>query len=114
MSQIKKVGVMKTIMTGISYMIPMVVAGGILGALAKGFGGWEIGNYYAEVAGSWPTPFTGMEPFTWGGFWWGVNMLSSYAMNFAVAILCAFMAYSIAERPGIVPGFIVGYVCTMS
>lgn len=52
MSQIKKVGVMKTIMTGISYMIPMVVAGGILGALAKGFGGWEIGNYYAEVAGS--------------------------------------------------------------
>ena len=36
MSQIKKVGVMKTIMTGISYMIPMVVAGGILGALAKG------------------------------------------------------------------------------
>lgn len=56
MSQIKKVGVMKTIMTGISYMIPMVVAGGILGALAKGFGGWEIGNYYSEVAGTWATP----------------------------------------------------------
>lgn len=114
MSKIKKVGVMKTIMTGISYMIPMVVAGGILGALAKGFGGWQIGSYYSEVASSWATPFTGMEPFTWGGFWWGVNMLSSYAMNFAVAILCAYMAYAIAERPGIVPGFIIGYVCTMS
>ena len=107
MSKIKKVGVMKTIMTGISYMIPMVVAGGILGALAKGFGGWQIGSYYSDVASTWATPFTGMEPFTWGGFWWGVNMLSSYAMNFAVAILCAYMAYAIAERPGIVPGFIL-------
>lgn len=114
MSNIKKVGVMKTVMTGISYMIPMVVAGGILGALAKGFGGWQIGDYYAAVAGDWATPFTGMEPFTWGGFWWGVNMLGSYAMNFAVAILCAYMAFSIAERPGIVPGFIIGYACTMS
>ena len=114
MAQIKKVGVMQTVMTGISYMIPMVVAGGILGALAKGVGGYLVGDFYAEVSGSWATPFSGMEPFTWGGFWWGVNMLSSYAMNFAVAILCAYMAYAIAERPGIVPGFIIGYVCTMS
>ena len=65
MAEIKKVGVMKTIMTGISYMIPMVVAGGILGALAKGFGGYAIGDFYSEVSGSWATPFTGMEPFTW-------------------------------------------------
>lgn len=34
----------KHLMTGISYMIPMVVAGGILGALAKGLGGWGVGN----------------------------------------------------------------------
>lgn len=114
MSQIKRVGIMKTIMTGISYMIPMVVAGGILGALAKSFGGWQIGDFYKATAGTWATPFSGMEPFTWGGFWWGVNMLGTYAMNFAVAILCAYMAFAIAERPGIVPGFIIGYVCTMS
>lgn len=114
MAQIKKVGVMQTIMTGISYMIPMVVAGGILGALAKGFGGYAIGDYYAEVSGSWATPFFGMEPFTWGGFWWGVNMLSSYAMSFAVAILTAYMAYAIAERPGIVPGFIIGYAANQA
>lgn len=114
MSHIKRVGIMQTIMTGISYMLPMVVAGGILGALAKGFGGWQIGSYYAEVSSKWPTPFSGMEPFTWEGFWWGVNMLSSYAMGFAVAILCAYMAFAIAERAGIVPGFIIGYVCNMS
>ena len=30
--------IMKHVMTGISYMIPIIVAGGILGALAKAFG----------------------------------------------------------------------------
>jgi len=108
----KVVKVRKHILTGISYMIPIVVAGGILGALAKAFGGYNIGALY-DTSG-WATPFTGMEPFTWGGFWWGVNMLSSYAMSFAVAVLTAGIAYSISGRPGIVPGFIIGYVCNMS
>ena len=40
---------MKHIMTGISYMIPIVVAGGILGALAKAFGGWNIGSQSEPV-----------------------------------------------------------------
>lgn len=102
----------KHVMTGISYMIPIVVAGGILGALAKGFGGYDIGNLY-DTKG-WATPFTGMQPFTWLGFWWGVNMLSSYAMSFAVAVLTAGIAYSLAGRPGVVPGLIIGYACTMT
>lgn len=108
----QKFKIKKHVMTGISYMIPIVVAGGILGALAKGFGGYNIGSLYATK--DWVTPFTGMEPFTWLGFWWGVNMLSSYAMGFAVAVMTAGIAYSIAGRPGIVPGFIIGYACTMS
>ena len=45
----KKLNFKKHMMTGISYMIPMIVAGGILGALAKGFGGWEVGNYAPEA-----------------------------------------------------------------
>lgn len=40
----------KHLMTGISYMIPMVVAGGILGALAKGLGGWEVGNLAPDAS----------------------------------------------------------------
>ena len=107
-----KVQIKKHVLTGISYMIPIIVVGGILGALAKGFGGYNIGGFYST--GDWATPFTGMEPFTWSGFWWGVNMLSSYAMNFAVAVLTAGIAYSLAGRPGIVPGVVIGYVCTMS
>lgn len=114
MDKLKFQIIKKHVMTGISYMIPIIVAGGILGALAKAFGGYDIGSYYSEVAGSWATPFTGMEPFTWGGFWWGVNMLSSYAMSFAVAVMTAGIAYSIAGRPGIVPGLLIGYACSTS
>lgn len=108
----EKIQIKKHVLTGISYMIPIIVVGGILGALAKGFGGYDIGSLYST--GDWATPFTGMEPFTWLGFWWGVNMLSSYAMNFAVAVLTAGIAYSLAGRPGIVPGVVIGYACTMS
>lgn len=117
-------------MTGISYMIPMVVAGGILGALAKGLGDYNIGN--AVLAGA--TPFTNMfsslnpdfvptNGFVavegafggfWYAFWWGVNMLSTYAMNFAVAVLTAGAAYAIAGRPGIVPGLVIGYASAQS
>ena len=100
----------KHIMTGISYMIPIVVAGGILGALAKAFGGWNIGS--AIEAGA--TPFSNLNPFTWVGFWWGVNKLSSYAMDFAVAVMTAGAAYSIAGRPGIVPGMVIGYCSAQS
>ena len=46
MAEKKKFEIQKPVMTGISYMIPMVVAGGILGALAKGFGGYTIGSLY--------------------------------------------------------------------
>ena len=102
--------IMKHVMTGISYMIPIIVAGGILGALAKAFGGWDIGS--AVEAGA--TPFSNLNPFTWTGFWWGVNKLSSYAMDFAVAVMTAGVAYSISGRPGIVPGLVIGYCSSQS
>lgn len=132
-----KIELKKPVMTGISYMIPMVVAGGILGALAKGLGDYNIGSLYAT--GDWATPFTGMfgaikEGWTpangffqpaadgtygafaslWYAFWWGINMLSSYAMNFAVAVMTAGLAYAICGRPGIVPAFVIGYTCAQS
>jgi PTS system fructose-specific IIC component len=103
-----KFEIKKHVMTGISYMIPIIVAGGILGALAKGFGGYNIGDLVKPGA----TPFTNMDPFTWTGFWWGVNQLSSYAMSLAVAVMAAGTAYSMAGRPAIVPGLLVGFVST--
>ena len=41
-------------------------------------------------------------------------MLSTYAMNFAVAVLTAGAAYAIAGRPGIVPGLVIGYASAQS
>lgn len=106
MSKYGKFEFKRHIMTGISYMIPIVVAGGILGALAKGFGGYNIGDLVEPGI----TPFTNLDPLTWTGFWWGVNKIGSYAMGFAVAVMTAGTAYSISGKPGIVPGLVLGFV----
>ncbi|NCB32484.1 MAG: PTS fructose transporter subunit IIC [Erysipelotrichia bacterium] len=98
----------KHMMTGISYMIPMVVAGGILGALAKGLGGYTIGSMGPSAEGA-ATIFSNLNAFSWTQFWWAISKLSDYAMSFACAVLAAGIAYSMADRPGIVPGFIIGY-----
>lgn len=101
----------KHVMTGISYMIPMVVAGGILGALAKGLGGWEIGSAAPEMGA---TLFSNLNAFDWTQFWWAISKLSDYAMSFACGVLAAGIAYSMSERPGIVPGFILGYTANQA
>lgn len=101
----------KHLMTGISYMIPMVVAGGILGALAKGLGGYLIGSMAPEAGG---TIFSNLNALEWTQFWWAISKLSDYAMSFAVAVLAAGIAYSIADRPGIVPAFIIGYTANQA
>jgi len=103
----------KHLMTGISYMIPMVVAGGILGALAKGFGGYTIGNLGPDSTNV-ATIFTNLNAFNWTQFWWAVSKLSDYAMSFACAVLAAGIAYSMADRPGIVPAFILGYTANVA
>lgn len=102
----------KHLMTGISYMIPMVVAGGILGALAKGLGGWEVGNLAPDASGA--TIFSYLNAFDWGQFWWAISKLSDFAMSFACAVLAAGIAYSMSERPGIVPAFILGYTANQA
>ena len=66
-------------MTGISYMIPIVVAGGILYAFAKGFGGWDIGTKAAATD-------------LWTVFWFDINTLGSTAMTFAVPVMTAGIA----------------------
>jgi len=92
-------------------MIPMVVAGGLLGAIAKIFGTYNVGSLGPEAGA---TPYSAFDPMNWQHIWRAINNLSSYAMGFAVATLSAGIAYSIADRPGIVPGFILGYVCNVS
>ncbi len=88
-----KTGVYKHLMTGVSFMIPFVVAGGLLIAL-----GFAIGGIYVFNA-----------PGTLGE-----TLFSTGKAAFAlmVPILGAYIAYSIADRPGIVPGMVGGFIAS--
>ncbi|MDV3425939.1 MAG: fructose-specific PTS transporter subunit EIIC, partial [Bacillota bacterium] len=88
-----RTGVYKHLMTGVSFMIPFVVAGGILIAI-----GFAIGGIYV-----FKTPGTlGETIFTTG----------KAAFALMIPILGAYIAYSIADRPGILPGMVGGYIAS--
>ncbi|GIG23830.1 PTS fructose transporter subunit IIC [Cellulomonas denverensis] len=100
------------LMTGVSYMIPFVAAGGIL--IALGFmvaqAAWgETGA--VEVTGV--SVQTLIENFNlFSGQDWAVLLYQtgSAAFAFLVPVLSGFIAYGIANRPGLVPGFVGGAV----
>lgn len=85
-----RTGPYKHLMTGVSYMIPFVVAGGILIALGFAFGGVN-----ADTA-------TGT--FGYNLFQIGANA----AFALFVPVLAGYISYSIADRPGLAPGMIGG------
>ncbi|WP_029067960.1 PTS fructose transporter subunit IIC [Jonesia quinghaiensis] len=99
------------LMTGVSYMIPFVAAGGILIALAfmlanVAWGGAEgaIEVTAVDQAAVW-------ADFDWGNLQhYAVALLGvgGLAFGFLVPVLSGFIAYGIADRPGLVPGFVGG------
>jgi len=82
-------GVLNHLFTGISYMIPCVAAGGLLIAISF---------------------LWGLEPGE-GTLGATSNMLGGSTLQFMIPLFCAFVAYSIADRPAIVPGLVLGYLC---
>jgi PTS system fructose-specific IIC component len=91
----KVTGPYKHLMTGVSYMLPLVVAGGILIALAFAFGGIKP------------------EGYPEGTLAWALMKIGgNTAFALFVPVLSAFIAYSIADRPGIAPGIIGGMLAT--
>lgn len=85
-----RTGPYKHLMTGVSYMIPFIVAGGILIAL-----GFAIGGIYV---------FNNPGTLGWALFQTGANA----AFLLFVPILAGFISYSIADRPGLAPGMVGG------
>ncbi|MGL5381007.1 PTS fructose transporter subunit IIC [Clostridium sp.] len=85
----------KHLMGGVSYMIPVVVVAGLLIAIALAFGGEPTANGLA-------IPDT--------SFWKKIEMIGGAGFTFMVPVLSGFIAYSIADRPGLVPGMIGGYI----
>ena len=79
-------------MTGISYMIPVIVGGGVLQAIAKMMGGYNIG---AEMA-------------TIDTFAKVIYLIGTSLWQFTVPAVAAFTAYAMADKPGIAPGLAMG------
>lgn len=85
----------KHLMSGVSYMIPFIVVGGLLIAIALALGGEQ-------------TPGGIVIPED--SIWKQIEKLGGTAFMFMVPILAGFIAVSIADRPGLVPGMIGGYI----
>jgi PTS system fructose-specific IIC component len=118
--------VRRWLLTGVSYMIPFVAAGGLLIALGFLLGGYKIVTDNPQVAGksyalSWALnnsffdlpAATGIAHLNGGflGYLGAVcTVLGQAAFGFLVPALAGYIAFAIADRPGIVPGFVVGAV----
>jgi fructose PTS system EIIBC or EIIC component len=107
----------RVLMTGVSYMIPFVAAGGLLIALSFLFGGYEIVGPAADIVidnSLWNLPSTADLPhalldsafFAYIGALFFV--LGKTAFLFFIPALAGYIAYAIADRPGIAPGFVMG------
>jgi fructose PTS system EIIBC or EIIC component len=88
--------VRRWLMTGVSYMIPFVVAGGILIALAFALGG-AVQVTEVDVYENFSIPAM-------------IFKIGSTAFGMLVPILAGFIAYAMADRPGIAPGVVGGLI----
>jgi PTS system fructose-specific IIC component len=95
------------LLTGVSYMIPFVAAGGLLIALGFLFGGYEIADTGNDIALN--NSLTNLPD---GGFaqYLGAILftLGGLAFSFLVPALAGYISFAIADRPGIAPGFTAG------
>lgn len=85
----------RALMNGVSYMVPFVVTGGLLIAVALSIGGEPTSTGFVIPEGT---------------FWSNMNAIGGAAMGFMIPILAGYIAYAIADRPGLVPGMVGGFI----
>ncbi|MGP4040002.1 fructose-specific PTS transporter subunit EIIC [Gracilibacillus sp. D59] len=83
------------LMNGVSFMVPFIVVGGLLIAIALTIGG---------------NPGEGGIVIPEDSFWKTIESIGAASFSFMVPILAGYIAYSIADRPGLAPGMIGGYI----
>lgn len=100
----------KAVMTGVSYMIPFVAAGGLLMAIAFMIGDAQAVPVTADEILTTAT-LGNLGDVTLGAYIAAVLFkIGSLSMSLLVPALAAYIAYGLADRPGIAPGFTVGLV----
>lgn len=87
------------LMNGVSHMIPFVITGGLLIALSLAIGGV-------------PTPSGLQIPV--GSLWNSILNVGVVAFKLMIPILAGYIAYAIADRPALAPGFIGGWIANDS
>lgn len=91
---------MEAVMTGISYMIPVIVAAGLMMGIAKL---WAMGIGQIDNLGK-----LGESSNQLYVFLFYLDSFGGLIFKFIYPVFAAYVAYSIADRPGLVPGFIGG------
>lgn len=109
----------RILLTGVSYMIPFVAGGGLLVAisflpflggygiaLAHGDSGVNNAVYTLQHFAIWNLPPEGF------GYYLGAIAfeIGSVSLGFLVPALAGYIAFAIADRPGIAPGFVAGAI----
>jgi PTS system fructose-specific IIC component len=84
--------VKEDLMTGVSFMIPFVTIGGIFLALA-----YAVGDTEAVFGNT-------------GSAGWFLAQVGVAGLTIMVPILGGYIAYAIADRPGLAPGFLLAYI----
>lgn len=84
--------VKEDLMTGVSFMIPFVTIGGIFLAVA-----YAVGDTQAVFDNT-------------GSAGWFLAQIGVAGLTIMVPILGGYIAYAIADRPGLAPGFLLAYI----
>lgn len=85
--------IQKHLLSGVSFMMPVVVAGGVILAVSL------LGATQTE---------TGLVPN--GPLLTYLNQLGKAGMAMMISVFAAYISYSVAGKPGLTPGFILGYI----
>ncbi len=103
------------LMTGVSYVIPFVAAGGLLIALGYALGGYQVSEAADIVSvgddGAVSSAFDAASLASWAALSFQVGSL---AFSLLVPVLAGFIAYAIADRPALVPGFVGGLIAVQT
>lgn len=79
--------------TGVSYFLPVIIAGGMMFSFALVTGTFKDGTIVPS-----------------NQFWKNVYDIGQAGFSMMVPVLCAYIAYAIGSKPALAPGFILGYV----